>query len=406
MDKLLENVAHAARDKYHDPQDISDLVAAASLAKTIADANKAQVEAENHVGELRLERLKSWSSLLVPVVSLLTLVGTIVFQAFQLQQQTRAAYRQNEDAEWRDLIGPLRGSSTNYASDITVPSRLQPFLGSERYRDQARNLAVRLMGNLTNVNTFVELYNLTVKDYEDELKLDAGIARVLTAAKQSLESECLSEANDAGVGATFPFGVCTVNLPYDTQMRIVNQMKNRAAAHQKRITYVAVVGQLTFISNRIASLLPRVGSTDPVNGGRDSVKGIDLSFLTIGQQDLSHVDFSDIDLSGANLLSNKLNGAKCTPRKFDYIDIADSEWWNCDSIDQSILATAIQFRYPYWNVLGKWYPSGEVTREYYEERVKALCSSKAEICKPPLPFGEFQQTSISVSQEPAALPPK
>src|SRR5262245_55092733 len=126
MDKLLENVAHAARDKYHDPQDISDLVAAASLAKTIAHANKAQVEAGNHVGELRLDRLKSWSSLLVPVVSLLTLVGTIVFQAFQLQQQTRAAYRQNEDAEWRDLIGPLRGSSTNYASDITVPSRLQP----------------------------------------------------------------------------------------------------------------------------------------------------------------------------------------------------------------------------------------------------------------------------------------
>ena len=151
MNGLLENVERAAAAKFDNPSTAEEIQAAANVAKTIFEANKAKVDAQNQLRQLQLERLKSWSLVLVPIVSLLTLLGTIIVQAVQLRQQSVSARSQSEDVEWRELLSSVRGPPKNYAADITVSSRLQTFMNSDRYKEQARRLAVRVMGNLTNV---------------------------------------------------------------------------------------------------------------------------------------------------------------------------------------------------------------------------------------------------------------
>src|SRR5262245_44527231 len=103
MSDLLENVERAATAKFDNPGTPEEIQAAAGVAKTIAEATKAKVDAQNQLRQLHLERLKSWSVLLVPVVSLLTLLGTVIVQAIQLRQQSESSRSQSEDLEWREL---------------------------------------------------------------------------------------------------------------------------------------------------------------------------------------------------------------------------------------------------------------------------------------------------------------
>lgn len=381
MGELLDRIGATAAAQYGGEREIPDLAAAASVLKTLAEAGKAEAEAENYQRQLRHERLKTWSALLIPLVSLLSLMGTVLFQGIQLREQTSSAIRQSEDTEWRDMIATLRGPAANYASDITVPSRLQPFLDSERYRNRARDLAIRLMGNLTNLNAFVELYQATAQDGDSEsLKRNIGIARALMATQTALDSECISEASSSGIPPEFPFGVCTLMIPHDTAMTFAKMTKDPRTAFQRRQAYFALAGEIAFVGERIGEHLRQVTGKPGVS------PGIDLSFLSLRSVDLSGVDFSSISIRNSFFSFSKLNGSKCTPTNWDGFDIGDSEWWNCGSIDQKMLAVLLEYRYPYYDQGIFAYPSGEVTREFYEGRVAILCTSQMKACIPPLKF--------------------
>ena len=279
MNDLLENVERAAAAKFGTPGSTEEIQAAAIVAKTIAEANKAKVDAQNQLRQLHLERLKSWSLALVPIVSLLTLLGTVIVQAIQLRQQSVSSRSQSEDVEWRELLSSLRGPPKDYAADITVSSRLQAFMNSERYKEQARRLAVRVMGNLTNVSAFAELLDATVQTQsEDELKMLSGIARALTGTKLSLESDCYTEAVSIGVVSELPYGVCTFALPPAVAIELARKTADSKGALERRQSVAAVYNQVASISARISSILRARYSVGTDWSGN---KSVDLTNLTL-----------------------------------------------------------------------------------------------------------------------------
>ena len=398
MSDFLGNVERAAAAKFGNPSTAEEVQAAATLAKTISEANKAKVDAQNQLRQLQLERLKSWSVVLVPIVSLLTLLGTVIVQAVQLRQQFVASRSQSEDSEWRALLSSLQGSSKNYAADITVSSRLQAFINSDRYGEQARRLAVRVMGNLTNASAFSELLSATAQiEGEDELKILLGIAKALADTRQSIEFECYNEAMSIGVAAEAPYGVCTLAISAPVAHEIARKTADSKEALARRQSYFAVGVQVATVSARIGPILRK---RYPVGTDQSGSKPVDLTNLYLNGTDLSGVDFSTFDLSNSFIYFSKLDGAILNPRFGG--DFGDSEWWNAKSIEQNFLKWLIGNRFPYYDRAIFGYPSGAVTREFYEARVQALCTSRMAECNPPLPFFEPPPLNIPAAAAPPA----
>jgi hypothetical protein len=384
MSDFLESVERAAAAKFGNPSTAEEVQTAATVAKTISEANKAKVDAQNQLLQLQLERLKSWSVVLVPIVSLLTLLGTVIVQAVQLRQQFDASRSQSEDTEWRELLSSLRGPPKNYAADITVSSRLQAFMNSDRYKEQARRLAVRVMGNLTNASAFSELLSATAQiEGEDELKILLGIAKALADTKLSIESDCYNEALSIGVATETPYGVCTVTMSAPAAFELSRKTGDPKEALARRQSTLAVGTQINVVSALIGPILRARYLVGPDRAGS---KTVDLTNLILNGIDLSGVDFSPFDLSNSTIWLSKLDGAILNPRVSG--DLADSEWWNAASIEQNFLKWLIENRFPYFGPVVIGYPSGAVTREFYEARVRVLCTSRMAACNPPLPFSE------------------
>jgi hypothetical protein len=329
----------------------------------------------------------------LPIVSLLTLLGTVIVQAVQLRQQFDASRSQSEDTEWRELLSSLRGPPKNYAADITVSSRLQAFMNSDRYREQARRLAVRVMGNLTNASAFSELLSATTQiEGEDELKILLGIAKALADTKVSIEFDCYNEAISIGVAADAPYGACTTTMSAPTAVEIARKTGDPKETLARRQSLLAVGTQITAVSARIGPILR---ARYPVGPDRSGSKTVDLTNLTLDQTDLSGVDFSPFDLSRSFIWFSKLDGALLHPRVVG--DLLDSEWWNAASIEQNFLKWLIENRFPYFDPVVVGYPSGAVTREFYEARVQALCTSRMAACNPPLRFSEPPPPNVNVA---------
>jgi hypothetical protein len=58
MSDFLENVERAAAAKFGNPSTAEEVQTAATVAKTISEANKAKIDAQNQLRQLQLERLR------------------------------------------------------------------------------------------------------------------------------------------------------------------------------------------------------------------------------------------------------------------------------------------------------------------------------------------------------------
>jgi hypothetical protein len=147
----MDEIRRAAFDQAAKTGTLDDLEKAASIAKSLAEAQKSASEASNADRQLRFQRITSFSTFLVPIVSLFALLATIYIQSQQLREtrdqnidQLDATRHQTEDTQWRDLLTSLRGSADSFDSDVTVAPRLRSFFQSPRCGDQARDISIRL----------------------------------------------------------------------------------------------------------------------------------------------------------------------------------------------------------------------------------------------------------------------
>ncbi|MDU6835144.1 MAG: hypothetical protein E6417_34580, partial [Bradyrhizobium sp.] len=172
-----------------------DIGKAATTAKALSEAEKAAIDART---QQRFEQKKVIFAALVPIVSMLTVLVTILVQYFQLKEthqlnesQIYEARRQNESMQWREFLDNLRTSSATIQSDPTFAPRLRSFFSSPIVGAQASEVAKRLMGNMANVLGFKDLFNMTfVEINSDNIEDAVDVGRILRNSLRLNDENC------------------------------------------------------------------------------------------------------------------------------------------------------------------------------------------------------------------------
>ena len=186
MANELEELGKIATAKVGQNSTLEEIEKAVGINKAIAETTKATVESKNTRANIDLEWFKALPALAVPIVSLLTLFGTIWIQGLQLQ----ASRQQDEDKQWRaflhDVKQSVKGSPNQIISDPTFAPQLKSFLSSSVYKSQAVDLAKRMIGSLANKAAFDDILDIAFPDKDaastaDIADIDRSISRNLSS---------------------------------------------------------------------------------------------------------------------------------------------------------------------------------------------------------------------------------
>jgi hypothetical protein len=109
MSKKIDELVEAALQHINPTSSLDDIGKALEIAKTATENAKTNQELRTSVEQMRGERLKTWASILVPIVSILALLATVLTQMYQQHSQLLAGRQQAEDTQWRELLATLQG---------------------------------------------------------------------------------------------------------------------------------------------------------------------------------------------------------------------------------------------------------------------------------------------------------
>jgi len=159
MDRL-----EVIKQKLIDPTlDTPDIHALEKASAIVAEAEKIESEIAASIRAARSESLRFWIPILAPVISALALIGTLLFQIQQhnenLKSQRAADEKNanaqrlaNEDAQWREVLTLAQG--TEGPAGAYALTLMQSFFDSDRYKKQAREVTVVLLAQTAEPNVF------------------------------------------------------------------------------------------------------------------------------------------------------------------------------------------------------------------------------------------------------------
>jgi hypothetical protein len=124
------------------------------LAKLGQEVSKLQHENENVLSRERSERMRDYVALLTPLITIITLGATLVAQNWQFLRSEKNKREEAMDQQWRDAVKTISASGALSPGVVA----LQPFLHSPKYGDQAKDVAVNLLSNSSDVPFFTSLF--------------------------------------------------------------------------------------------------------------------------------------------------------------------------------------------------------------------------------------------------------
>jgi uncharacterized protein YjbI with pentapeptide repeats len=401
LDTLLESIAVNMASRQSTPSDLGLL---ATALKDIAETKASLAEQTSH-RTYRLEYLKSLSAFLVPLVSLLALPVTLVVGGYQIrasqqqaqvtlqsaQQQAAAALKsaqeQAEDSQWRDLLASISRAKDAINSDVTIAPRLKSFAGSLRYGSTAKDIAARLIGSVVDNSSFSELFDYVFPEVtEDNLETAVAVARKLTRLKKAIESKCYDMRIAAGV--TY----CGADLDDVTFDKKVKVLRNPARAatldtiSAQRQVLVDIGNDSIFYSKKLEGPLRlRLSGS----GGKHA-KGIDLSAVFLNSINLSNLDFSSSNISGAIFDTVDIAKSDLQVGASDGADFRASNWWDAKAINPDLLLSLIQRNNPIYAEgisLSIVVNGAGAGKDQYRQKVESLCSLAHTTCPKPIPYG-------------------
>jgi uncharacterized protein YjbI with pentapeptide repeats len=385
MEDRLDEIRRAALDHAAKSGSLEDIEKAASVAKSLAEAQKSATDAHNAYRQLRLQWITSLASFLVPIVSLLALFATIYVQSQQLSEtrqqnnaQLDATRQQNEDTQWRDLLTSLRGSAESFDSDVTVSSRLRSFFHSARYGDQARDISVRLMGRLTNSAGFKDLYDIVFAEITPDVFANiVNVGRSLNSTRLNIEAECSNLSFQYKLSSNY--GLCTVTVSVSELTKTINSAFPERA-FQLRQALTGVYAEMVIVSKNME---PYLKTNFPINASANNAnsKSLDLSSMMFFNIDLSGVNFANMDLQRTIYWNVNFDKANLRNVKYNGIFFNASNWWDAANIDQTLLDFLITYQYPFWNGDVEFAPLEKPTLEHYTARIAELCQPLRPACK-------------------------
>jgi hypothetical protein len=368
---------------------LEDINKATEIGKAASEARKAAADATNSNAQIRLEGLKSLATFLVPIVSLLTIAFTVWIQYQQLQE----TQRQDEATQWRDFLSSAKATPASVQSDLTFAPRLRSFFSSPTYKDQAISISKRMMGQIADSAGFDDLFDVTFGSlnannlsdvidvgrllYLNQAKLYTSCAQFFDGLSNQIKKKIPKIVDAAGICARTISEKSIKDLELNSdQSKTLNQLRHDTAAFEDEVNH---------LSPKIADFLRGNYSV----GSLSTPTTIPLTRLYFFEADLSNVDFSNFDISETVFDHCDMKGAKLTPKKFgDTMDIRGTYWWDAREINQDALAKLIANEYPYYIKGGQYRDSAAIDKNYYVERIRALCVPMRPYCQPnQLQFG-------------------
>jgi hypothetical protein len=348
---------------------LSDAQIAVSIWNAAAERQKYLTEASLS----RYEGLKSFATLVVPLISIVTLGITVYIQSAQLTEtrnQLAVSREANEDTQWREAMKTYAeaGKEGNFVAGVAAAAMMKNFLHSPRYGSQARDMALLLMPKIADMDSFVDLFtavigNPTPADLEAMITLSRQLNNAYDETTDLINTAETQDRARKSAGPSLNlspfFGREPSPSPSSALSSIispVDQLKHMHAAMER---------QVDFLSQKIAGVLSR----EPKAGAH-----LDLHGAWIRSVELSRVDLSGADLTDAVLNSVTLDGAILAAIvKYARSNWADTQWWAADEISGPLLQNLMQNAFPYRNGDAAYEPANP-TREDYVRRIKELCA--------------------------------
>jgi hypothetical protein len=373
-----------------------------SALKSVTEAATAAESLDIQRRNIDLERLKSWATILVPLVSVLGLTVTIWTQAEQLGANRTSA----EDSQWISTLTALTSGNNTTQAGLAYIERIKPFLANPRYSELARDMSVLTLGKMSDYDLFKDLFEATFpRPGVEDLPLLARISRSLNqnydAGKVILDKwneQLAASSHSPGRSVTVPTGppsqLSNVQLaPSFTQPRraqpgipLASEKDN--LEHAQNETYREVV----IVADLIADLLRR----------RSSDRPLDLSEGWFPTTDLHDANLSNVDITGTSIGPVNLKGADLHGIHLEYLE--GVRWWQAKYLEKNTIESLIKTSYPYSfnepDHSGPTYSSDEkVTPKDYQDGVNRLCRqvgcniANAELKIGPLHRAEADNTS-------------
>ncbi|MCU0525760.1 MAG: pentapeptide repeat-containing protein [Elainella sp. Prado103] len=317
---------------------------AAELERTPFDLEKLNQEAqklrrENDTAQARerSEKIRDYVALLTPIITVITLAATLASQTYQFTRTEQAKQVELLDLQWRDALKTVSDSGELSPGIIAI----QPFLRSEKYETQAKDLAVNLLSTSSDVVFFQGLFGsaftpVTWENVERIVQINRAIA---TRVNPVLGKSWDPSQNINNISLLTP---------------------------EERKTYDYAAGTLPVLSAQIGALL-KTGTKPP--------KPLDLSGARIHRADWNGVNLQDTRLDNAQIIFTNVKDADFSDvRAFAGAYFYGTAWWNAKAINKSLL-NYLQSSFPF-DPKASYGPNYESqTQDNYDAQVKRLLES-------------------------------
>jgi hypothetical protein len=323
---------------------IEDLEKAANITKQAIDAQKAVTDNKNQPKLVRYEGFKTWAALIVPLLSIGTLLVTIYIQAGLLKATTEA----NEDTQWRETVKNVLSQLDKKPSSVADPalamSLLEPYSSDSRFGRDATLLAVQLLSRVPSSDRFKEYF---LSHHVGETQSDISF---LTTVNRELFNDFAD---------------------LDHRLKQPLEPREKLTVMQMRDTFV---DDIEFITERLCTLYRAQHTTTALTDLRDVfLMNGDLSGVNLTGADLSGSKFETTNFANANLIGNI---------KFMDTSFVDSNWWDAREIAKPLLKYLIEEQYPYFDSEGVIYFVPPPNKQQYFEKVRQLCQKVGLACEP------------------------
>jgi len=366
---------------------VSMAKASAEIEKIIAEKDKAieeraKIKIDAGLGSRQM-RATLFSTILIPVASLLTVVVTLFISNQQIRSSAEVERQKLGDLQvareadnWKSFQIDLEKTSADQLySSPTFMAKLRAFKRLGSHNDELADIVKKLMIGVTSRSAFEELWKLQI-----EPVTPSNYAQVIELAREKRKSAegTQTTCREQMISAAAPkddqwshLGICSPNIKQDAIDSSFPDPAKKKSILALRQLQNDLNGTILFLSERISSYLRE--EHNKTKGSKSLVlSGIWLVYTNLKDVDLSKTEMIDTLFGTVNLEGARLANTSGS-------DFAGSTWWDAESVDQKLLPYLIAYYYPKMpNVL---YPTGYViTREQYAAKIARLCTDSVPIC--------------------------
>jgi hypothetical protein len=288
--------------------DRAGLKEAGEIWLSAAQSEKLALEIATGARATRSESMRFWVPIMAPLITAAALVLTFVLQLNQFKENNKAQREANEDTQWRQMLSNVK--STTGPEGVFGLTLLKSFLDSERYRNQAREIAVLRLAHTADPDSFQVLFpdimrRTDWKSFKDIVAISAGLLNGYNSIPDEPDTK-----------SSFSTGPGSVSVrPSPGQVKS-DLGRNLDTVGQALITFLR----------------------DPRHYPRPLGIDLDISGADFSNKDLADMDLSDAVVIESNFNNCSVNGVNFgRVTRFEDSNWSQTAWWRAKSISPELL---------------------------------------------------------------------